>query len=61
MYKITYQVDVDAIASVIRYDGVLYVSADTAKGARDKAESFITSAYTGNFVILEVMPIVVID
>ena len=61
MYKITYQVDVDGLASVIRYDGVLYVSDDTAKGARDKAESFITSAYSGTFVILEVMPLVVLD
>ena len=61
MYKVSFEADVDGLASVKRFDGVLYIKADTPKAARDKAEAFIKAAYSDTFAVFEVLPVPVIE
>lgn len=60
MYKVHFEADVQGLASVKRFDESILVESETPKGARDKAESYIKSAYSDTFAILEVVPVSVI-
>lgn len=60
MYKVHFEADVQGLASVKRFDETILVESETPKGARDKAESYIKSAYSDTFAILEVVPVTVI-
>lgn len=60
MYKVHFEADVQGLASVKRFDETILVESETPKGARDKAESYIKSAYSDTFAILEVVPVSVI-
>lgn len=57
MYKVKFEADVSGLASVKRYEDEIYVRADSPKAARDKAESYIKSAYSDSFSILFVVPL----
>ena len=60
MFKVHFEADVQGLASVKRFDETILVESETPKGARDKAESYIKSAYSDTFAILEVVPVSVI-
>lgn len=59
-FKVHFQADVNGLASVVRYDDTVFIEADNEKGARDKAESYIESAYSENFAIMEILRVPVV-
>lgn len=61
MFKTHYEAEVTGLGGVRRFEGDLYVKADTPKAAKDKAESFIKNAYSETFAILEVFPLAIIE
>ena len=60
MFKVHFEVEVQGLSSVRRYEEFVFVNSDTPKGAKDKAESYIKNAYSDTFAILEVVPVSVI-
>ena len=61
MYKVTFESDVTGLASTVRYKESVFIKADTAKSARDKAEIYIEQAYSEKYAILEVIPVPVVE
>lgn len=61
VYKVTFEADVNGIASVKRIDGVMYVYSKDASGARHFMEGYITNAYSETFAIISVEPFPVLE
>lgn len=61
MFKAVFEAEVVGLSTTKRFDGVLYINADTPKAAKDKAELYIKNAYSETFAILEVVPMSVIE
>jgi hypothetical protein len=61
VYKVTFEADVNGIASVKRIDGVMYVYSKDASSARHFMEGYITSAYSETFAIISVEPFPVFE
>lgn len=59
VYLITYECDVNGLASVKRINGVMYVYNNNAGQARHYAESTIKDFYGDTFAIISVEPVVV--
>lgn len=61
MFKIHFEVVVQGLETPRQYDCNILVKADTPKAARDKAESYIKTAYSETYAILEVIPVSVVE
>lgn len=59
VYKITFEADIDGLASVKRITGEFFVYGKDASTARHFAEGYIEGCYGINFAIIEVLPVYV--
>lgn len=57
MYQVSFEADVNGIDYVKRFVCSVYVVADDVKGARDKTEAYIKTAYSDTYAILEIVSI----
>ena len=61
VYKVSFEADVQGLASVKRVTGEMYVYSKDAGAARHFMEGYITSAYSDNFAILSCVPLYVLN
>lgn len=61
VYKVTFEADVNGIASVKRIDGVMYVYSKDASSARHFMEGYIAGAYSDSFAIISVEPFYILE
>ena len=59
VYKITFEADIDGLASVKRITGEFFTYGKDSSTARHFAEGYIEGCYGSNFAIIEVLPVYV--
>lgn len=61
VYKITFEADVNGLASVQRVNGEIYVYGKDVSTARHYAEGYCAGSYGENYVILTAVPLPVMN
>lgn len=59
VYRISFEADVQGLASVKRIEGDILVYGKDSSTAKHYAEGYLTDCYGANFAILEVLPMFV--